>query len=301
MNSRSQNLIVGAFTLTSLLILLFGVYFLKETKPGRKMEVYTAVFEQVSTLQEGDPVKVNGVKMGKVKQIDLEDRKVKVNLEVRRGVKLPKDSEIRIQNIGLMGERQIGIRLGTSPEVIPAGGVFEGRLDAGIAEAMGVAGEVFIEAETLVKSLRRVLDSTVARPEFTVRVNSLLSATEEMTQRLNRLAKDVDPQIRSGVSTFQGLSKEVDGFVRNQEPRIQKVLENAGDAAERAKSLAERGEKVAKGLEEILAKANSTDGTVGALLNDATLHRDLRATLESADSLFRVIKKKGLDVNIDLF
>ena len=301
MNSRSQNLVVGAFTLTSLLILLFGVYFLKETKPGRKMEVYTAVFEQVSTLQEGDPVKVNGVKMGKVKRIELVEGNVKVTLEVRRGVKLPKDSEIRIQNIGLMGERQIGIRLGTSAEIVPAEGVFEGRLDAGIAEAMGVAGEVFIEAETLVKSLRRVLDSTVARPEFTVRVNSLLTATEEMTQRLNRLAKDVDPQIRAGVSTFQGLSKEVDGFVRNQEPRIQKVLDNAGDAAERAKFLAERGEKVAKGLEEILAKANSTEGTVGALLNDATLHRDLRATLESADSLFRVIKKKGLDVNIDLF
>jgi phospholipid/cholesterol/gamma-HCH transport system substrate-binding protein len=231
----------------------------------------------------------------------LDETAVKVNFEIRQGVKLPKDSEIRIQNIGLMGERQVGIRLGTEKEIVAAGGVFEGRLDAGIAEAMGVAGEVFVEAETLVKSLRRVLDSTVARPEFVGRVNSLISTTEEMTRRLNKLSKDVDPQIRSGVSTFQGLSKEVDGFVRDQEPRIQKVLENAGDAAERAKALAERGEKVAQGLEEVLAKANSRDGTVGALLNDTTLHRDLRAALESADSLFRVIKKKGLDVNIDLF
>ncbi len=301
MNPRAQNIAVGAFVLASILLLVYGVYFLKEVRPGSRTDSYFARFEQVSTLQEGDPVKVNGVKMGKVNTIELDGDAVKVAFDLRRGVRLPKNSEIRIQNIGLMGERQIGIRLGSSSEMLPPGGTLEGRLDAGIAEAMGVAGEVFVQAETLVKSLRVVLDSTVGRPEFSERVNGLLANTEDLTRRLSNLAKDVDPKIREGAKTFQGLSREVDVFVRNQEPKVEALLQHGGEAAERAAKLAERGERVAQGLENVLAKANSKEGTVGALLNDTTLHRDLRSALKSADSLFRAVNKKGLDVNIDLF
>ena len=58
MNLRSQNMAVGAFVLASLLLLLFGVYFLKQTTPGRKTDVYYARFDQVSNLNPGDPVKV---------------------------------------------------------------------------------------------------------------------------------------------------------------------------------------------------------------------------------------------------
>ena len=65
MTNRKKNTVVGLFVILSLLILLFGVYFLKETGPGRKSDVYSVLFDQVSTLQDGDPVKVNGVKMGK--------------------------------------------------------------------------------------------------------------------------------------------------------------------------------------------------------------------------------------------
>lgn len=292
---------VGAFVLASLLLLLFGVYFLKQTTPGRKTDVYYARFDQVSNLNPGDPVKVNGVEMGKVTAIDLQDKAVKVTFELRHGIVLPENSGVSIQNIGLMGERQMGIHLGSSSGRMQPGGVFEGTLDAGIAEAIGTAGEVFVEADSLVKSLRAVVDSTMARPEFTARVNNLLASTEDLTRRLSSLERDVDPQIREGARTLNGLSREMDVFVRAQEPKIEEILRNGGDISRRAAELAERGNRVAGELEEVLAKMNSRNGTLGALLNDTALHRDLRATLKSADSLFLKVNKKGLDVNVDFF
>ncbi len=301
MSSRVQNIIVGAFVLASIFILLFGVYYLKETAPGRKTDIYYAQFDQVSTLQEGDPVKVNGVKMGRVKSIALQGRGVKVAFELRRGIRLTQNSEVRIQNIGLMGERQIGIRLGDSGAVVPPGGTLNGRLDAGIAEAMGAAGEVFVEAETLVRELRAVLDSTVGRPEFAQQVNSLLTNTEDLSRRLSALEKNVDPKIRAGAQTFQSLSREMDGFVRTQEPKVDSILNHGQAASARAESLAVRGERVAAGLEAIVNQANSQNSTLGALLHDSTLQHDLHTTLRSADSLFRSVNKKGLNVNLDLF
>ncbi|HAO99078.1 MAG TPA: hypothetical protein DCQ83_03420 [Fibrobacteres bacterium] len=166
---------------------------------------------------------------------------------------------------------------------------------------MGVAGEVFIEADSLVKTLRNLVDSTLGRPEFAGRVNGLLASTEDLTQRLSKLEQDMDPQIREGVKNLNSVSREVDGFVREQKPRMEEIVRNGNEVSRHAKELAERSQRVAQGLEDVLAKMNSKNGTLGALLTDSTLHRDLRAALRSADTLFRTVNRKGLDVNVDFF
>jgi len=301
MTSRSQNITVGAFVLGAVAVLVFGLYFLKETVPGRAMEAYAAHFDQVSTLQTGDPVKVNGVKAGRVTAIELEGRGVRVDFEIERGVRLPKDSEVRIQNIGLMGERQLGIALGGGADFAEPGDSFQGVLDAGIAEAMGAAGEAIAEARLLILSLRTAVDSTVGRPEFAARVNGLLTSAEELAGRLDRLAADIDPQVRAGAKSFQSVGREAETFVKRQTPRLDSLTRDGAAAAAGARALAERGARAAQSLEEILAKLNAGKGTAGALLNDTTLHRDLSATLRSADSLFKEMRRQGLDVNVDLF
>jgi phospholipid/cholesterol/gamma-HCH transport system substrate-binding protein len=301
MSPRSQNFAVGAFVVGALTILIVGVYFLKETLPGRSMEGYFARFDQVSTLQTGDPVKVNGVKAGRVTSIELDGRTVLVAFEVNQGTGLPEDSEVRIQNIGLMGERQLGISMGAAAANAAPGDTFGGTLDAGIAEAMGAAGEAIAEAEELVRSVRRAVDSTVGRPEFAGRVNALLASAEELAARMNRLAADIDPQIRDGVRSFRVVGGTAEAFAKRQEPRLDKMIGDGAEAAASARILAERGERAARSLEDILAKLNAGRGTAGALLNDTTLHRDLSAVVRSADSLFRSMRQKGLDVNVDLF
>lgn len=301
MSPRTQNITVGAFVLGALVVLVFGIYFLKETVPGRAMDEYFARFPQVSTLQTGDPVKVNGVKAGRVTGIVLEGRGVRVAFEIERGIRLPRDSEVRIQNIGLMGERQLGIVMGGGAAEAAPGETFEGRLDAGIAEAMGAAGEAIVEADLLVRSLRSAVDSTVGRPEFAARINALLASAEGIAARLERLAADIEPPLRDGMASFQAAGREVETFVKRQEPRLDQLVVDGAAAAQSARALAERGEKAARQLEDILAGLNEGKGTAGALLKDTTLHRDLAATLRSADSLFRDMRRKGLRVNVDLF
>lgn len=301
MNRKNQNLVVGSFVLVALAILLFGIYFLKETVPGKRQDRYYAVFDQVSTLQEGDPIKVNGVKMGKVEGIRLEGHRVKVGLSLDRGIKLTRDSEVRIQNIGLMGERQIGIRLGTSTDTLAPGAVLEGLLDAGIAEAMGVAGEVMVQAEGLVRDLRAALDSTVAKPEFAMRFNRLLDTTEALTRNLSGLMRETEPKLTRALDRIEKAGSSVQGLVEEQREPLRHIMSEGKKASERLSGLTDRADKVAADMQSLIQQINSDQGTVGALLRDTTLHRELNRTLGSADSLFRLIHRKGLDVNLNLF
>src|SRR5690606_15735878 len=133
----------------------------------------------------------------------LKGNRVSVALKLDRGIKLPKDSDVRIQNIGLMGERQVGILLGKSADVYPTGAELEGNLDAGIAEALGVAGQVFLESEELVKSLRSIMDSTVGKPEFVATFNKVVDQTGELSARLNAFIREIDPQVKHSLSNLE--------------------------------------------------------------------------------------------------
>jgi phospholipid/cholesterol/gamma-HCH transport system substrate-binding protein len=301
MTNRKNNIVVGLFVILSLLILLFGVYFLKETVPGRKSDNYHVLFSQVSTLQDGDPVKVNGVKMGKVQGIELVGNRVRVNLKLDRGLKLPKDSEVRIQNIGLMGERQIGIQLGQSAESWPTGAELEGKIDAGIAEAMGIAGEVFVESETLVRSLRAIMDSTVGKPEFVASFNNVVSQTEELSTRLNAFMNDIDPKVKRSLGNLEDASQRVHILLKDQEVPVKTIIQNGTEVSNKLRDVVDKADRVADEMNRLLAKVNSSNSTLGAMLNDSTFYLELRGTLNSADSLFKHIEKKGLDVNVNLF
>ena len=301
MTNRKNNIVVGLFVILSLLILLFGVYFLKETVPGRKSDSYSVIFSQVSTIQDGDPVKVNGVKMGKVTGIELKDNNVRVTFKLDRGMKLPKDSEVRIQNIGLMGERQIGIMLGHSAESFAPSAEMEGKLDAGIAEAMGIAGEVFVESETLVRSLHAIMDSTVGKPEFVATFNNVVSQTEELSTRLNTFIHDIDPKVKHSLANLEDASSRVHILLRDQEIPVKTIVQNGQQVSEKLKDVVEKADRVADEMNRLLAKVNSSNSTLGAMLNDSTFYLELRGTLNSADSLFKRIEKKGLDVNVNLF
>jgi phospholipid/cholesterol/gamma-HCH transport system substrate-binding protein len=301
MTNRKNNIVVGLFVILSLVILLFGVYFLKETVPGRKSDTYHAIFNQVSTLQDGDPVKINGVKMGKVQGIELKDNRVHVTLKLDRGIKLPKDSDVRIQNIGLMGERQVGILMGRSTEYFPTGADMEGQLDAGIAEAMGVAGEVAIESEILVKSLKAVMDSTVGKPEFVASFNNVVKQTEELSARLGTFIQEIDPKVKHSLTNLESASSRVHIMLRDQEVPVKTIIQNGEAVSSKLRDVVEKADQVADQMNSLLAKVNSDKSTLGAMLNDSVFYIELRSTLNSADSLFRNIKKKGLDVNVNLF
>jgi len=104
-------LIVGGTIFIALFILIAGVLWLKGALVMNKMVQYSVLFPNVGTLQPGDPVVVNGVRKGSVSTIDLKGARVAVTINLDKDVALTDASKVTVQNIGLMGERMVGIQL----------------------------------------------------------------------------------------------------------------------------------------------------------------------------------------------
>lgn len=292
---------VGLVVLLAIVILVFGMFFLNEKDPREVFNTFHLRFTQVSTLVLDDPVKVNGVKLGKVESIELAGHRVVVTIRLRTDVKIPKDSEIRVQNIGIMGERQIGMILGDSEQYFAPGDTIDGQFDAGIAEALGLAGEVCDSTKVLLESVKAALNGTIASPDFQDRFKTLLSKAENLEDRLMSLINTTDPQLKKSLNGLNEVTVKVNELVDGVKPPIDNLFAGTDKVMNNANNLISDLEGVTKHLDELIAKVQSPDNTVGTLLNDKTLHDDLVKTVHSADSLFRVILHDGLDVNVDIF
>ena len=292
---------VGLVVLLAVVILVFGMFFLNEKDPRETFNTFYLRFSQVSTLVLDDPVKVNGVKMGKVEDISLAGHRVVVRIRLRTDVKIPKDSEIRVQNIGIMGERQIGMILGDAESYWAPGDTINGQFDAGIAEALGLAGEVCDSTKVLLESVKEALNGTIANPDFQERFRTILAKAESLEDRLMTMVNTTDPQIKKSLNGLNDVMGKVETLVDGVKPPMDNLFANADKVVGNADHLVSELEGVTKHLDELIAKVQSKDNTMGILLSDRALHDDLVKTIHSADSLFRVILHDGLDINVDIF
>ena len=300
-STELRYVIVGSVFVGAFAILLFGMFYLNDKDPRIKMEPYRIYFDQVSTLTIGDPVKVNGVKVGKVENVTLLERLVQVDVQVRKGIRIATDSEIKIQNIGLLGERQIGILQGKSPETFHPNDSLSGSCDAGISEAMASAGEVFDSSKVLLKTLRGIMDSTIAAEDFQKTFKEILYKTNDLTKRVDTLLLKTDPVLKSSLANLKNASVKVNALLDENRQPLKKIVEDASQITTEAKEIVAVVDEVIQRLNGLTEQLASKENTVGALINDTAFYGELRSTVRTADSLLLSIMDDGLDVNIDLF
>jgi phospholipid/cholesterol/gamma-HCH transport system substrate-binding protein len=120
--SPSRDLAVGLFVLIGLLAV--GYLSLQvgglETRGGL---VLYANFAQIGGLAERAPVVISGVKVGKVKKIELApDLRARVTLDVDDRLELPVDTSASIRTAGLLGDQFIELEPGAEDPLLSAGG-----------------------------------------------------------------------------------------------------------------------------------------------------------------------------------
>jgi phospholipid/cholesterol/gamma-HCH transport system substrate-binding protein len=114
---------VGVFVLLGLCALAYLSIQLGQVQIGKgKTYILTAVFPTVAGLQEGAPVEVAGVAVGRVETIDLVDFEAAVTLRLETRIQLQDDAIASIKTRGLIGEKYVLITPGGSDRTIKAGG-----------------------------------------------------------------------------------------------------------------------------------------------------------------------------------
>lgn len=113
--------VIGAVVL---IVASFFIYFAYVSSGEKIKEGYVLVarFDDVSGLAAGSDVKLNGIKVGIIKSLELDENyQAKLQLLIKDSIKIPSDSSAAVTTDGLMGNKFVNISIGFSKETLKPG------------------------------------------------------------------------------------------------------------------------------------------------------------------------------------
>ncbi len=305
MKKGNVDLIVGASILFSLITLITGVLWLKEVSVSRKLVSYAVLFPNVGTLQPGDPVMVNGITKGSVKNLDIRNNMVMAVFDLDRTISLTDSCLVTVQNIGLMGERGVGITLNsTGTAVPPVRGkdttYLKGNFDTGIAEAMGMIGTVLSEVRVLAGNVSRIIDQTIGDPSFSQTFTILLSRLDTITSAGQSIIVDNGPELDSIVKQVRYLTTELNAIVENSKTQINNIINNGDTLLENAVTISNGADTLIRSVKQMIDKIDNGEGTVSMLIKDKQFYTDLKKSVANLDTLINDVQDNALKLRVKI-
>lgn len=280
MRDLSTEIKVGMVVIAAVIILIYGIIWVKGYQFAVGHYEYTALFPQVGTLSIGDPVAVLGVNKGEVKAIKLVDDKVSVTVSLASGVRLKEDASMAVMNVGLMGERFVEVNPGKSDQPLNLKQPLTGTYDTGIPEVMGMMGDVLIQVQHLVA----VLDGTFGESGKAEDIKRIIDDLRSITGKVNAFVEKNRDTMNETVDDFSQAAGSLRAFLDSNSAEMSRTVQNFAEASEDFKELSAQ-------VHDLTMKISEGRGTLGKVVTDDSLYNDLKETLVNLDSLIVDFKK----------
>lgn len=236
------------------------------------------VFDSALGLDESAAVRLAGIKIGYIKDIQLDLRKTRVELRVFDKFRVPRGSQAVQASMGLLGEKYIEIRPGESDAFLAPGEELASLPAVGLEQLGPVLMSVADEIKGLSASARSLLSGETERNfqqslrNVSALTEDLKAMTAENREAVGRVIGNADKAILSIDARLQELTAEVDKAAAGLSGLID---ENRSGVKENLDGLQTVLDKIRQSVELLngtLEKIRSGEGTLGRLVNDSGLY-----------------------------
>ena len=294
---------------------IIGFVLLFQFMKGRSMfssdNVYYAKFDNVEGLEASSAVSNNGLKVGQVDKIMpvvAKDGKVHfiVQVHVQDKYTFSKKSSLEVFEPGLMSGKELKVNL--------------------------VYGEPFAkDGDTLLSGHQLSMMANISSQVGPVKdqLQSVLKKVDSLTNNANKILDDQNraeikmllASLNRTVSSLEGTSRQANNLISSNDPKIQKMLDNANLATLSAKNAIDKYGNVAdqvdvqklngsidklsqtsEQLNNVIAGIQKGDGSLGKLVKDEELYNNLTKTTENLNKLVEDMKQNPKRyINISVF
>ena len=276
---------------------------------GTPLTLHTE-YEDLSGLIKGNPVMINGYKVGKVAELNLDmaEGVAKVRLEFDEILDIPDNSEAQIYSTDLLGAKGIKIfvpdSLQASSTFLKSGSEINGSLEPSLLGAAGEAlqdkgVQILYEVARLSVQLNEIVQLTKTLLIDENNSSSLRATINNIQQTSDNLTA-ITANVDSISGQLTGMSRDAASIVANFEnnnSNITGILDNVKSATDtlsaassEIQALMTDASSAVGSVESMVSKLDSTGGTLGLLLNDTQLYDSLTNTTENVNALLREIK-----------
>lgn len=324
MATRAQKVKLGIFLLVAGGLIVASLAILIGLNTLEVQDKYHIEFrESVSGLEVGAPVKLRGVQIGTVRNIQVAPKNVeiiRVKIVVKARAPIKRDTKAYIRMQGITGLKYLELSGGTNEaEPLPDGGTIEAGKGA-FAAITGRAEQISIKAEKLVNNLLYM-----TRPENQTHFDSIVQKTDKALSDIAALTDQGTKLAKQGNALLEDNKKTIDAFLNDLQTitsDLRKAVETIEKTASSVKTsmdganvpetfaqlrqtnaliqgelsqmelgkAVKRATKTVTTLEQIMSRVNQT---VGESENQVrSIVSDLRATSESLKRFSRLIEER---------
>lgn len=227
MSTGSSELKVGIFVTAALLVGGALVFVIGNQSALFASTVgYEAVFDEVSGLRGGSPVRIAGIDVGTVREVSFaQEGRIRVRIEVREDAAafVREGSVATIGSKGLLGDQLVDVSVGRGDR-IPPGGTIPSASPSLLTSFLGETGE---EAEAVVRNVNvatAALAQTLSDPQVQEDIRALAHNLATLTRMVSendgtvrRLMTDpaLADDVHATVQSLQRTSGELERTVRS--------------------------------------------------------------------------------------
>lgn len=269
---------IALVAIAGVVVLFFGMNFLKGLNIFSSEDNYYVQFSDITGLSSSSPVYADGFKVGVVKDIIYDYTHTegsKVLIGVDKQLRIPQGSSAEIVS-DMLGNVKVNLLLANNPrEKVAPGGLIKGMINDG---AMGKLQDMVPAVEKMLPKLDSImtsLNAILADPAIRQSLHNVQTITDNLTTSTAQLN-----------TLMAGLNKNVPSMMA----KANNVLDNtetltANLAAVDVASTMRQVDQTIANVQQLTAKLNSKEGSLGLLMNDTQLYDNLNSTMRNADSL----------------
>jgi phospholipid/cholesterol/gamma-HCH transport system substrate-binding protein len=298
---------VGILAALAITLLILGFNFLKGKNLLERKNTIYAVFPRVDALSPSDPIKINGLQVGLVSDLEEKDENlsgVVVALNITKKINIPENSYAMIMSSPL-GSSTLNIVLGTSEKYIQEGDTLVTRASGGIMEDLkGTLSPTVDKVNGTLKSLDSLVEQVgvVLDPKTKANLQAVIANLATASSSLTTLVNTQNGALAASLNNMSSFT----GNLKRNNDSINHIIKNVDVMTQKFASLELEAtltklQAAVDNLNVTLNKVNKGDGTLGLLMNDPKLYNNLNATTNSLNILLQDVRlhpKRYVNVSV---
>jgi len=284
---------IGALTAIGITVLILGFSFLRGDDIFSGSNKFYAVYSKVDGLTISKPILVNGFQIGRISKMTLHnDGRTLVELSVDRQYKVPSNTVAKLESTDLLGSKAIVFDYGNSNTFAQDGDILQANIQGSLTESLQPIQK---KAEDLVSKLDSSLASInkILNPNFQKNVDRSFASIANSLQTLEGTTKKIDALVSTQTTHINGIlanTETVTSNLKTSSERLTGITTNfekvSSDVANsNIKQTLENANKAMADLQATISKINTSNGSLGLLLNDKQMYNNLKDASDNLNKL----------------